>query len=138
MHGTLVKRTAGLDAASGLTSYAEIGAMLESALADPQVAGILLDIDSPGGEASGSFELARRVREAAAVKPIWALANDSAFSAAYAIASAADRVIISETGGVGSIGVIALHIDQSVKDANDGLPLHGGDGRQPQERFLAA
>ena len=120
MHGTLVKRTAGLDAASGLTSYADIGVMLESALADPQVAGILLDIDSPGGEASGSFELARRVREAAAVKPIWAIANDSAFSAAYAIASAADRVIISETGGVGSIGVIALHIDQSVKDAHDG------------------
>lgn len=120
VHGTLVKRTAGLDAASGLTSYTEIAAMLDSALADPQVAGILLDIDSPGGEASGSFELARRVREAAAVKPVWAVANDSAYSAAYAIGSAANRLIVSETGGVGSIGVIALHIDQSVKDANEG------------------
>jgi signal peptide peptidase SppA len=120
VHGTLVKRTAGLDAASGLTSYTEIAAMLESALADPQIAGILLDIDSPGGEASGSFELARRVREASAVKPIWAVANDSAYSAAYAIGSAANRLIVSETGGVGSIGVIALHIDQSVKDANEG------------------
>lgn len=120
VHGTLVKRTAGLDAASGLTSYTEIAAMLDSALADPQVAGILLDIDSPGGEASGSFELARRVREASAVKPIWAVANDSAYSAAYAIGSAANRLIVSETGGVGSIGVIALHIDQSVKDANEG------------------
>jgi signal peptide peptidase SppA len=120
VHGTLVKRTAGLDAASGLTSYAEIAAMLDSALADPQVAGILLDIDSPGGEASGSFELARRVREASVVKPVWAVANDAAYSAAYAIGSAANRLIVSETGGVGSIGVIALHIDQSVKDANDG------------------
>jgi signal peptide peptidase SppA len=120
VHGTLVKRTAGLDAASGLTSYNEITAMLDSALADPQVAGILLDIDSPGGEASGSFELARRVREASAVKPVWAVANDSAYSAAYAIGSAANRLIVSETGGVGSIGVIALHIDQSVKDANEG------------------
>lgn len=120
VHGTLVKRTAGLDAASGLTSYTEIAAMLDSALADPQIAGILLDIDSPGGEASGSFELARRVREASAVKPVWAVANDSAYSAAYAIGSAANRLIVSETGGVGSIGVIALHIDQSVKDANDG------------------
>ncbi len=119
-HGTLVKRTAGLDAASGLTSYTEIAAMLDSALADPQVAGILLDIDSPGGEASGSFELARQVREASAVKPVWAVANDSAYSAAYAIGSAAHRLIVSETGGVGSIGVIALHIDQSVKDANEG------------------
>ena len=120
VHGTLVKRTAGLDAASGLTSYTEIAAMLDSALADSQVAGILLDIDSPGGEASGSFELARRVREASAVKPVWAVANDAAYSAAYAIGSAANRLIVSETGGVGSIGVIALHIDQSVKDANDG------------------
>lgn len=120
VHGTLVKRTAGLDVASGLTSYTEIAAMLDAALADPQVAGILLDIDSPGGEASGSFELARRVREASAVKPVWAVANDSAYSAAYAIGSAANRLIVSETGGVGSIGVIALHIDQSVKDANEG------------------
>jgi signal peptide peptidase SppA len=120
VHGTLVKRTAGLDAASGLTSYTEIAAMLDAALADPQVAGILLEIDSPGGEASGSFELARRVREASTAKPVWAVANDSAYSAAYAIGSAANRLIVSETGGVGSIGVIALHIDQSVKDANEG------------------
>jgi signal peptide peptidase SppA len=120
VHGTLVKRTAGLEAASGLTSYTEITAMLETALDDPQVAGILLDIDSPGGEASGSFELARRVREASAVKPVWAVANDAAYSAAYAIAAAANRIIVTETGGVGSIGVIALHIDQSVKDANEG------------------
>jgi ClpP class serine protease len=106
IHGTLVKRTLGLEAASGLTSYLEIGA--------------LLDVDSPGSEASGSFELARRVREASQTKPVWAVANDAAFSAAYAIAAAAERLIVTETGGVGSIGVIALHIDQSVKDANDG------------------
>ncbi|MFZ5555119.1 MAG: S49 family peptidase, partial [Pseudomonadota bacterium] len=49
IHGTLVKRTLGLEAASGLTSYAEIGARLEAALGDPLVAGIVLDIDSPGG-----------------------------------------------------------------------------------------
>jgi ClpP class serine protease len=49
--GTLVKRTLGLEAASGLTSYAEIGAQLAAALVDSAVAGILLDVDSPGGEA---------------------------------------------------------------------------------------
>ncbi|WP_240127018.1 S49 family peptidase [Thermomonas alba] len=120
IHGTLVKRTLGLEAASGLTSYAEIGARLEAALGDPLVAGIVLDIDSPGGETGGCFELARRVREAAAVKPVWAVANDAAFSAAYAIGCAAERLFVTETGGVGSIGVIALHVDQSVKDAQDG------------------
>lgn len=118
--GTLVKRSLGMEAASGLTSYSEIAAMLDAAVADPMVSGILLDIDSPGGEASGSFELARRVREAAAIKPIWAVANDAAYSAAYAIAASAQRLFVTETGGVGSIGVIALHVDQSIKDANDG------------------
>jgi capsid assembly protease len=120
IHGSLVKRSLGMEAASGLTSYGDIAAMLDAALADPQVSGILLDIDSPGGEASGSFELARRVREVAALKPVWALANDAAYSAAYAIAASAQRLFVTETGGVGSIGVIALHVDQSVKDAKEG------------------
>jgi ClpP class serine protease len=55
------------------------------------------------------------------MKPVWAVANDMAFSAAYALASAATRVFVSRTGGVGSIGVIAMHVDQSVKDAQDGV-----------------
>ena len=120
IHGSLVKRSLGMEAASGLTSYSEIATMLDTATADPLVGGILLDIDSPGGEASGSFEMARRVREVAAVKPVWAVANDAAYSAAYAIAASAQRLFVTETGGVGSIGVIALHVDQSVKDANAG------------------
>ena len=120
IHGSLVKRSLGMESVSGLTSYSEIAASLDAALADPQVSGILLDIDSPGGEASGSFELARRVREIAAQKPVWAVANDAAYSAAYALAASAQRLFVTETGGVGSIGVIALHVDQSVKDAKDG------------------
>ncbi len=120
VHGTLVKRTLGLEAASGLSSYLDLGQQLDAALKDPAVAGILLDVDSPGGEASGSFELARRVREAAAIKPVWAVANDAAFSAAYAIACAGERLVVTETGGVGSIGVIALHVDQSLRDTTEG------------------
>lgn len=121
VHGTLVRRAIGLEAASGLTSYCEIAARLDAALADPQVSGILLDIDSPGGEAGGVFELAERIRAANDIKPVWAHANDSAYSAAYAIAAAASRLTLSQTAGVGSIGVIALHVDQSVKDAKDGV-----------------
>lgn len=119
--GTLVKRTMGIQAASGLMSYDEIGDRLDAALADPQIGGILLDLDSPGGEASGVFELAARIRAASAIKPIWAHANDAAYSAAYAIAAACQRLTLSQTAGVGSIGVIALHVDQSVRDAKDGL-----------------
>lgn len=121
VQGTLVKRTLGLEAASGLTSYADIGAMLDAAVRDPAVRGILLDVDSPGGETGGAFELSEAVRAASAIKPVWAVANDSAFSAAYAIACSAQRLIATRTGGVGSIGVIALHVDQSVRDAQDGL-----------------
>ncbi|MHA6820086.1 S49 family peptidase [Ralstonia pseudosolanacearum] len=121
IHGTLVRRTVGLEAESGLASYTAIGDQLDAALADPGVAAILLDVDSPGGESSGAFDLADRIRAAAAVKPVWAVANDMAFSAAYALASAATKVFVSRTGGVGSIGVIAMHVDQSVKDAKDGI-----------------
>ncbi len=121
IYGTLVRRALGLEAASGLTSYGEIGATLEAALADPAVTGILLDVDSPGGEAGGVFELAERIRAADAVKPVWAIASDSAFSAAYALACAASRLVITRTGGVGSVGVIAMHVDQSVRDAQEGF-----------------
>lgn len=123
IHGTLVRRAIGLEAASGLTSYTRIAADLDAALAAPEVAGILLDIDSPGGEAGGVFELAARIREATSRKPVWAHAGDSAFSAGYALACAAQRVTLSTTGGVGSIGVIALHIDQSVRNAQNGLSV---------------
>ncbi len=121
IHGTLVRRTVGLEAESGLASYTAIGGQLDAALADPNVAAILLDVDSPGGESGGVFDLADRIRAATAVKPVWAVANDMAFSAAYALACAASRVFVSRTGGVGSIGVIAMHVDQSVKDARDGI-----------------
>ena len=121
IHGTLVRRTSGIEAESGLTSYTGIAAQLDAALASPEVAAILLDIDSPGGESGGVFDLADRIRAASQVKPVWAVANDMAFSAAYALASAATRVFVARTGGVGSIGVIAMHVDQSVKDAQDGV-----------------
>jgi len=121
IYGSLVKRTVGLQVESGLTSYAAIADQIDSAVADPGVSGIVLDIDSPGGEAAGVFELSRRIRAAGAKKSIWAVANDAAFSAAYAIAASAERLFITETAGVGSIGVIALHVDQSAKDATDGL-----------------
>lgn len=118
--GSLVRRTAGLDPASGFTSYAELAGMLETALADSSVEGILLDVDSPGGEAGGVFELGEMVRAADAVKPVWAIASDSAYSAAYAIACGASRLTVTRTGGVGSIGVIAMHVDQSARDAQQG------------------
>ena len=139
--GSLVRRTLGLDPASGFTSYAEIAGMVDAALSDPSVEGIVLDIDSPGGEAGGVFELGERIRAADAIKPVWAVSADSAFSAAYAIGCSASRLMVSRTGGVGSIGVIAMHVDQTARDAQQGYrytPITAGDHKNdfsPHEKL---
>lgn len=129
--GTLVRRSSYIGAASGLTSYHDIEAMAERAFADPLVRAVLLEIDSSGGEAGGVFDLAQRLRQLAQTsgKPLWAIADEAALSAAYAIACAADRLWLSRTAEVGSIGVVAVHVDESVADAKAGLNytfLHAG------------
>ncbi|MBF0625838.1 MAG: S49 family peptidase [Magnetococcales bacterium] len=119
IHGTLAKRVGAVEAASGLTSYAAVEEMILDAATDPAVRAILLDIDSPGGEVGGVFDLAAMIREARQNKPVWAVAAD-AFSAAYLLASAAERIYLPQTAGVGSVGVIAVHVDESQRDAQEG------------------
>ena len=111
--GTLVHRGAWIGQSSGLTSYEGIAAQLQAALADPAIRGIALDIDSFGGEVAGAFDLADRLRAARTQKPVHAFVADHALSAAYALASQADRIILPRTGAVGSIGVVAMHSDMS-------------------------
>lgn len=111
--GTLVHRGAWIGQSSGLTSYEGIAAQLQAALSDPAIRGIALDIDSFGGEVAGAFDLADRIRAVRQVKPIHAFVADHALSAAYALASQADRIILPRTGAVGSIGVVAMHSDMS-------------------------
>jgi len=118
--GTLVKKASWLDSASGLQSYESIRANFQDAIGDPRIQGILLDVDSPGGEVGGLFDLADEIYNARAEKPCFAIADDDAFSAAYAIASSAQRLFVTRTGGVGSVGVIALHLDQSGFDEKTG------------------
>jgi capsid assembly protease len=118
----LARRAGQIEADSTeLESYERIGATLRATIADRTVRGVLLDIDSPGGESGGVFQLAKTVKALSAIKPIWAVANDDALSAAYAIASGASEIWVTETGSVGSIGVIALHSDQSGFDAARGV-----------------
>jgi len=119
IHGTLVKRAGAIEAASGLLSYAAVEEMILDAATDPDVKAILMDIDSPGGEVGGVFDLASMIRDVGEEKPVWALADD-AFSAAYLIASSAQRITVPQTAGVGSVGVIAVHVDESKRDAKEG------------------
>lgn len=119
--GSLVHRADLMDAMSGLTSYQALGAAFRQALVDDDIERIVLSIDSPGGEAAGVFDFADEIYAARGTKPIVAVANDAAMSAAYLIASAADEVVVTQTGYVGSIGVVAAHLDQS--RALDGMGL---------------
>ncbi|MBN9096072.1 S49 family peptidase [Pandoraea pnomenusa] len=113
VQGTLVQKLGSLRPYSGMTGYDGIRQNLLMAMDDPDVSAVILDVDSPGGEVAGCFDLVDTIYEARGRKPIWAILNESAYSAAYAVASAADRIIVPRTGGVGSIGVICAHVDFS-------------------------
>jgi len=92
---------------SGATSYATLRKDLQSALEDPSVASIVLNIDSPGGEANGVSELADAIRAACEVKPVVAYVGGTGASAAYWIAAACSKVVVSQTAMLGSIGVLS-------------------------------
>lgn len=77
-------------------------------------------IDSGGGHVAGNFDLVDKIFEGGSVKPIRAYASEHGYSAAYSIASAADSVTVSRTGGVGSIGVVTVHLDVSKAMDQDG------------------
>lgn len=121
VHGTLVQKTGTLRPWSGMTGYDGIRQAFLTALYDPQVTAIVLDVDSPGGEVAGCFDLVDTIYNARGAKPIWSILNESAYSAAYALASAADRIYVPRTGGVGSIGVICMHVDFSKALTSAGL-----------------
>lgn len=111
IHGSLVQRGDGMDAMSGLTGYNRIAGQVSAAMRDPNVRGVVLEIDSPGGEVPGLMELASVVT--GADKPIWAHANELAASAAYWLGAAAAKLFAPTTGMVGSIGVLMMHVDRS-------------------------
>ncbi|MBS7738951.1 MAG: S49 family peptidase [Chelatococcus sp.] len=119
--GELVNRGAWVGASSGLVSYEGLAHSLRSAAADPQINAILLDLESPGGEAVGAFEISMLVRKVREEKPVIAMVNGMAASAAYAIASGASRIISIPSGLSGSIGVVMLHLDISEYLAAEGV-----------------
>ncbi len=120
--GFIAARADEWDLYFGLSDYAAVVDRVTAALADPVVLGVMVEIDSCGGEAAGAFDCRDSLVAAktAAGKPVWAIARETACSGAYLIASACDRVIATQTAQLGSIGVIALHCDQSAYDARLG------------------
>lgn len=105
----------------GATSYKILRRDLQVALDDPSISAILLNVDSPGGEANGCDELAAAIYSARGKKPITAYVSGMAASGGYWIASAADRVVVSELAVLGSIGVVLGVEDRSGADERRGV-----------------
>jgi ClpP class serine protease len=115
VRGTLVQRLGSLQPYSGMTGYDGIRINFLQALDDDDVRAIVFDVDSPGGEVSGCFDLVDAIYDARGSKPIRAICTERAYSAAYAIVSAVDPggVSVPRTGGTGSVGVIYTHVEMS-------------------------
>ncbi len=100
-----------------------IARALRQSVADPSVGAIVLDIDSPGGNVFGIPELAMEILAARGSKPIVAVVNSLAASAAYWLAVSATEVVVTPSGAVGSIGVVTVHEDLTAMAEAEGVKI---------------
>jgi capsid assembly protease len=132
--GSIVQRGSMFTEASGTASTDTIGRQFNDMLKSEQVGTILLEVDSPGGTVNGINDLADKIQQARGIKPIVAIANEEAASAAYWLASAASEIVVTRSGNVGSIGAYAMHIDQSALNESLGVkPRYIAYGRYKTE-----
>lgn len=144
LRGTLMKASSSFDSSS---STALARRKIRAAAVDERVSGILLVIDSPGGTVAGTKDLADDVAAARKQKPVYAFVEDLCASAAYWIASQADRVYANATALVGSIGTYTVIEDLSAYADKLGIKVHvvkagafkgvGVPGTQISEEHLA-
>lgn len=124
--GSLCQRVAGIDPYSGMVGYNQLERKFDMAMSDDAVRAILFDVDSPGGEVAGCFDLARKIARLSARnggKPIIGAANEQACSAGYALLSACDEIFMPESAMVGSIGVWTLLVDMTRNLASEGVEI---------------
>lgn len=135
IYGVIVPRSSLMTEMSGGTSVQSIRERFRAALSDDTVASILLDVDSPGGYVDGVEELATEIRAARGKKPIVAIADYQAASAAYYIASQADELVASPSAMVGWIGCVTVHKEYSRMD--DAAGVTTTIFRSPEGKFGA-
>jgi signal peptide peptidase SppA len=121
--GVLMQRADMLQEVSGVASCEKFCKKFQEAVQDPNVGGIVLHIDSGGGSVFGIQETAAIISAARGPKPIIAVANSTATSAAYWLASACDELVVAPGGQVGSIGIICCHQDMSEMDKILGVKM---------------
>lgn len=113
VRGALITEGAFVGSRWGVTSYEGFRAEMRRAAADPKVDRIVMAVNSPGGSVAGIDGAAAAINEAKAKKPVTAMVEGMAASAAYWLASQADEIIMTPLSVVGSIGVVAMHADVS-------------------------
>lgn len=99
----------------GATGYDYIRSRFDAAISDPAVDGIVFDVNSPGGQVAGNFELCEHIFKNRSKKKMMALVDTISYSGGYSISSAVGRIVATPSGGAGSIGVVMMHV--SVKRA---------------------
>ena len=123
IHGPVDQRmSSGLMKAGG-TSIDFIAAAFDTMMAKADIGAIVLHVDSPGGGTYGTEEMADRIYEARGTKPIYSMIDSMGASASFWLASAADMIVMTPGGDVGSVGVYAVHIDESKALEKDGISV---------------
>lgn len=137
LHGIMAPRMNVMTQISGGTSAEMFGRTFRAAIADPDIAAVVLDVDSPGGSVFGVEELAAVIRSGRGRKPIIAVANTLMASAAYWVSSQADEIVASPSAQVGSIGAVGIHQDMSGAEEKLGVKTtlitagkYKGDGNE--------
>lgn len=127
VHGMLINRFT--HSWGFVTGYNFIRIQLALALGDDDVKAIVFDINSYGGEVAGCFETADEIFLSRGQKPLIAIVDTNCYSAAYAIGSSCDRVIVTPSGGAGSIGAACMHVSLEKMLENFGVkvtPIYSG------------
>jgi signal peptide peptidase SppA len=146
-YGILTARQYAVEnSSSPLTSSERLGARVSAAAADPEIGAIVIDFDSPGGDAMGIPEAGARIAAAAQAKPVVAMVNSQAASAAYWLASQCSEIVMAPEAMAGSIGVRTAHIDASKYYEQKGIAIkhvhagrykvEGADTGPPSEEYL--
>jgi signal peptide peptidase SppA len=123
MRGVITHRESQRQQIFGGTSIERLRAQFRESLRDSSVLAIVFDVDSPGGEVSGTPELALEIPRARAKKKTVAVANGKALAGAYWLASSAEELVVTESGSVGSIGIYAEHQDLSKALEKEGVRI---------------
>lgn len=126
IEGTLVHKGKWIGSYSGDTSYEGLQTQIIRAkrgARDGSVKGAVFEVDSYGGEAAGAFDTADMAAELSAMIPTIAILTDFGYSGGYLLAAAARQIVLPENGGVGSIGVVTMHVDFSKQLEKEGIDV---------------